>query len=639
MFDFKEINITEEEISFIEERFGFKFNEGQKRIIRFWDSTDIQACPGSGKTTTLAAKLIILAHKIPASFKQGVCIITHTNVAVEEIRRKLASYSSFYFSYPNHFGTIQSVVDKFFAIPAYKSEFKNSPTIDNDSFYGKIDSYNGKDIEKAKLYLSINKNIESLGNLSFNRINFDISDDINNSEPFVGVKTNTYQTLLKIKTEMLRDGFLKFEEAYSLAFKYIRENPKVKELFIKRFPLIFVDEMQDMESHQSELIQNLCSGTTAIVQKIGDRNQSIYNHSTYDKQIEWNPKNEFKLQLSETTRISDNIVKIVNNICLVPQIMTGWINTKPIKPKIIIFDDESILQVKDKFGELIIDNNLHLEKHPCKAIGARLSSSRLNLNSYWKEYNRGGRKQDFSKLNLFLDHIEQLSNGNNNVKEIRKNFLGIICKSLRLCNVRNPITNFFFTPFSLFRYLNSLDDLKVVQELNFNLIKWIKMSIETERLKTDIKSYILEFLKFFKVDNVLGLSDFFSDATIEEVNETSENQIYFYRKENQKVKIHFDTIHGVKGETHTATLYLETFTRTYDIGSKILDFIIATDDQKAKKRLDQSFKNRLSLAYVAMTRARQFICMAVHKDRYSEKHKKYFMKSDEWEVIDISKGC
>lgn len=59
MFDFKKLNITVEDIAFVENHFGFKFNERQKRIIRFWDSTDIQACPGSGKTTTLAAKLII----------------------------------------------------------------------------------------------------------------------------------------------------------------------------------------------------------------------------------------------------------------------------------------------------------------------------------------------------------------------------------------------------------------------------------------------------------------------------------------------------------------------------------------------------------------------------------------------------
>src|SRR5659263_111926 len=143
MFDFKKITITDEDIAFVEKHFGFNFNEGQKKIIRFWDSADIQACPGSGKTTTLAAKLIILANKIPKSFKQGICVITHTNVAVEEIKNKLGSYSSFYLNYPNHFGTIQSVVDKFFTIPSYKNEFKHSPKIiDADTYCKEINKFN-----------------------------------------------------------------------------------------------------------------------------------------------------------------------------------------------------------------------------------------------------------------------------------------------------------------------------------------------------------------------------------------------------------------------------------------------------------------------------------------------------------------
>ena len=290
MFDFKKLNITDEDIAFVENHFGFEFNEGQKKIIRFWDSTDIQACPGSGKTTTLAAKLIILANKIPKSFKQGVCVITHTNVAVAEIKSKLDSYSNFYFNYPNHFGTIQSVVDKFFTIPAYKNEFKSSPTIDNDSYFDIIERAKSREIEAARTYLSRSKNIDFLGVLSFNKTNFDVSNDVNETEPIVGKHTASYNTLLDLKNEILKKGYIKYEEAYSIAFKYLRENPQLKELFSKRFPLVFIDEMQDMETHQSELISYLCDGTSAMVQKIGDINQSIFNYSSSDKQNEWRPK-------------------------------------------------------------------------------------------------------------------------------------------------------------------------------------------------------------------------------------------------------------------------------------------------------------------------------------------------------------
>lgn len=634
MFDFKKLNITDEDIAFVENQFGFKFNEGQKKIIRFWDSTDIQACPGSGKTTTLAAKLIILANKIPKSFKQGVCVITHTNVAVAEIKSKLDSYSNFYLNYPNHFGTIQSVVDKFFTIPAYKNEFKSSPTIDNDSYYDIIERAKSREIEAAKTYLSRSKNIEFLGVLSFNRTNFDVSDDVNETEPIVGKHTASYNTLLDLKNDILKKGYIKYEEAYSIAFKYLRENPQLKELFSKRFPLVFIDEMQDMETHQSELISDLCDGTSAVVQKIGDINQSIFNYSSSDKQNEWQPKINLDLQLTETTRISENIVQVVKDICVAPQIMTGWVNPTPLKPTIILFDDTTILTVKDKFGELLIQNNLHQGK-PCKAVGARLSDSRLNINSYWNEFNRGYNKKDFSNITSFLENAKHLSTQSNNVKEIRKSLLSILCKCLRLCKVKHPVTGFYFTPFSLYQYLNSLDDLSISKKMNDNIIKWITIISQTEILKGEIETYVSDLLATFGGQVSEDLKQFITNPEVEAASEKVENKIYHFTTNGEEVEIHFDTIHGVKGETHSATLYLETFNRVYDIGSKILEFIISTERQRTRQRANDAFRKRLPLGYVAMTRATHFICLAVHKDRYSENHRAYFENSNEWNVINL----
>lgn len=634
MFDFKTLNITDEDIAFVENHFGFKFNEGQKKIIRFWDSTDIQACPGSGKTTTLAAKLIILANKIPKSFKQGICVITHTNVAVAEIKSKLDSYTNFYFNYPNHFGTIQSVVDKFFTIPAYKNEFKSSPTIDNDTYFDIIQRAKSREIEAAKTYLSRSKNIDFLGDLSFNKTNFDISNDVNEKEPIVGKHTASYNTLLDLKNEILKKGYIKYEEAYSIAYKYLRENPQLKELFSKRFPLVFIDEMQDMETHQSELIDNLCDGTSAIVQKIGDINQSIFNYSSSDKQNEWRPQINSDLQLTETTRISENIVQVVKDICVTPQEMTGWTNQTPLTPTIILFDDNSILKVKDKFGELLIQNNLHQGK-PCKAVGARLSASRLNINSYWNEFNRGYNKKDFSNITSFLENAKQLSIQSKNVKEVRKSLLSIFCKCLRLSKVKHPFTGFHFTPFTFYQYINSLDDLSVSQKMNDNISKWITSISKTENLKEEIETYVSDFLATIGGQVNDDLKQFFTNPEVEAESEKKENRIYHFTTNGQEVQIHFDTIHGVKGETHSATLYLETYNRVYDIGSKILEFIISTDRQRKRQRLNDAFRKRLPLGYVAMTRAKHFICLAVHKDRYTENHRTYFDNSSEWNVINL----
>src|ERR1017187_2636376 len=337
-------------------------------------------------------------------------------------------------------------------------EFKSSPSIDNDSYFDIIERAKSREIEGAKTYLSRSKNINFLGVLSFNKANFDVSNSINETEPIVGKHTPTYNTLLNLKNGILRRGFMKYEEAYSIAFKYLRENPNLKELFSKRFPLVFIDEMQDMETHQSELINYLCNGTSTIVQKIGDINQSIYNYSSTDNQNEWKPKINSELQLNETRRHSENIVEVVKDICVAPQEMKGWTNQNPVKPTIIVYENCSIHNVKDKFGELLILNNLNNDRL-CKAIGARLSDSRLNINSYWNEFNRGYNKIDFSNLNSYLENIKQLSSKSKNVKDTRKSLLSIFCKCLRLCKIKNPKSVFYFTPYTLVQFINSHEDI------------------------------------------------------------------------------------------------------------------------------------------------------------------------------------
>ena len=72
------------------------FDETRVGIIKNDSSCYIQACPGSGKTTALLAKLIILANKLPLADGKGVCVLTHTNVAIDEIKSNVGKRPIFY---------------------------------------------------------------------------------------------------------------------------------------------------------------------------------------------------------------------------------------------------------------------------------------------------------------------------------------------------------------------------------------------------------------------------------------------------------------------------------------------------------------------------------------------------------------
>ena len=60
---------------------------------------------------------------MPLENNQGICVLTNTNVSIDEIKSKLGNKADILFKYPNHFGTIQSFVDKFLAIPALKKYY------------------------------------------------------------------------------------------------------------------------------------------------------------------------------------------------------------------------------------------------------------------------------------------------------------------------------------------------------------------------------------------------------------------------------------------------------------------------------------------------------------------------------------
>ena len=129
---------------------GCGFNEERRSFIRCMESRDVVACPGSGKTTALLAKLLILASYMPFSDGRGVCVLTHTNVAIDEIKRRAGGAADALFVHPNFFGTIQGFVNRFLAIPAYRNRFKQPiQVIDNDPFYAEIEKYYNREIGRA----------------------------------------------------------------------------------------------------------------------------------------------------------------------------------------------------------------------------------------------------------------------------------------------------------------------------------------------------------------------------------------------------------------------------------------------------------------------------------------------------------
>jgi DNA helicase II / ATP-dependent DNA helicase PcrA len=319
------IEITDDDIEYAEKLLlpgGAKFNDERRAFIRCMESRDVVACPGSGKTTALLAKLLILARKMPFEDGHGICVLTHTNVAIDEIKKRARIASASLFRYPNFFGTIHSFVGAYLALPAYIDLFGHRDIRIDDELY-RIQSnieFNKHGIEQNGVIYSQLKN--RLNGISwhdqrkikqefFNNLEFKFEDGYisycRNKRTVVKGKnpSKSYGPIHSAKYDLLKRGYLRYQDVFPLGDLYISNNKNISSLFRSRFLFLFVDEMQDSDESQIKILDSVFPPSTEIIiQRIGDPNQAIYHDIDVDKDF-WSPRNP--LQFSDSRRYGKTI--------------------------------------------------------------------------------------------------------------------------------------------------------------------------------------------------------------------------------------------------------------------------------------------------------------------------------------------
>lgn len=240
---------------------GKSFDAERRRFIKNFETIDLQAVPGSGKTTALLAKLLILEKRLPLNNNRGVLILSHTNTAVDEIKNNIGIHCPKLFSYPNFIGTVQSFVDQFLAIPYYENHYKKKVIrIDNEIYDDTIEKFLTRNLKgfsfdenkNAKYFIRSNEGI--LKNYRFEYINgiLKITKGLNkeeltitkprrNSRNWVDFSNNEKnrirQWLKKAKLDTLSDGILHYDDAYFLANIFLSKFPKIKNILQKKISI------------------------------------------------------------------------------------------------------------------------------------------------------------------------------------------------------------------------------------------------------------------------------------------------------------------------------------------------------------------------------------------------------------------
>jgi hypothetical protein len=678
-----EIKITDKDIEYAESILldeGQTFNDdcGERiEFIKNLETIDLHAVPGSGKTTALMAKLLILERKLPFEDGSGILVISHTNTAVDEIKNKIEDYCPKLFSYPNFVGTIQSFVNKFLARPYYNQCMKSKIiSIDNDLYNELVDNY-------YKYYLKnnswLNRRTNVLNFLKKIRINENnklitgINGEIDNF-PLSDTSSTTYKALFNMKKNLLKRGVLCFDDAYYLANRYMLEYPKVKKLLQKRFSYVFVDEMQDMALHQYKILEEIFYSTgksESKYQRIGDRNQAIYNGGTsFNLNKIWQVR-ENELEITTSHRFSKKIADVLKNFAFDNvDIKSINDNQVKIKPYLLVYNDKNCqCKVIQKFikiikrfqekGKILVDL-----QYPLKAVSwvtTEKEGNKISLPDYCPEFNKEKNK---NKMN-YTSFESYLFNSNDNYKETYNNLLNAILKVLRLEEIKNEDNNRFYTKRSLFWYLKN-HEKQEYEKLKLNSYKWSRKIINNNvpEVISEVKEYIKGFLLIFDKE-INKSSDFINKKNNINKEEQTELESKFncdLCKLNNK-KVELNSVHSVKGETHAATLYLESFySKKYEIdfiknmilgGSlteeikRIEIEIIELEDKidelagkrgtKTKQKKVEKYKRYIKnlkkysrMIYVGFSRPIYLLAFAVHEKRYNE----YLSEIDEdiWEI-------
>lgn len=639
------INISDEEIQFAERLLlpaGKTFDDERKAFIRNFNTIDLQAVPGSGKTTALLAKLVILERKLPFADGSGILVLSHTNAAIDEIKEKIQKHCPRLFSYPNFIGTIQSFVDEFLAIPFYVHKCKKKPNRIDHEIYNEVATsrYNNLPNSAAKTWLNNQHDPENL----FKNFRFDIDLNLTNGmNGKIILRSNSnsasYKTFKTIKQQILLSGVLNYDDAYYLAECYLKEIPNIRTILQKRFSFVFVDEMQDMDTHQYNLLEKIFydeGNSVSKIQRIGDKNQAIYN-SVKATDV-WQDRADV-LRLNGSQRLSKPIADVVKKFALYSDATFDIVGKYEceIKPHILVFETANIGSIIPCFAQIVKDNGLENSEKPIKVVcwntdwkddeASRNDVTKLRLEDYYKSFKKekGKPKQDYDNLKSYLLYYDKKQT----LEPLRKNILNAFLKIMRLENIKTADDR----PYTKKKIIDFIydKDIQKYDELNLNLYNWSIGIIQekTEDVWNGIKAYVPTLLGMFD-KTISASSDFINTDFAVIPDENSENLVPTNHYKEEGLEIEITSVHAVKGQTHCATLYLESYYHSNYESQRLSNQFLGNSFNDNRVH----HKSSVKMAYVGFSRPTDLLCIAIHKDRFDELLNT--INTDIWEIKTVT---
>ena len=616
-------------------------------VLRSNASIDVAACPGSGKTTLLVAKLAILAKRW-TSPSAGICVLSHTNVARLEIENRLGTdpVGRSVLFYPHFIGTIHGFVNQFIALPWLRSQGVEVVAIDDDICLrrrlGKLGHVQSNTVRNSRRGVDL---------LRIRDADYDLGD-ISWGSGKLGKTTQMYQAFVAACRETTVEGFFCHDDMMIWAGQALDHNPDIRNAVRQRFPILFLDEVQDNDEVQSKLLHRLfIDGDGAVVrQRFGDMNQAIYdsafNTDANDANSDVFPDNAIAIPVTNSHRFGNQIATLADPLAPTPPGLIG-LREHPEgehgkQAAILLFDAVQPMSVLPAFAGLLTDRFSAAER--ATGIFAAVGAIHRDTNRpdapncvahYWSGYDHDLARIEGRPATLigYLRRGIFEAGASGDLRPVVERAAEAL---LRLSTMLNPTIrhpNFA----NRYRQLARLLEHDPRTGRRFHALCWKlagdelpASSAEWQKWKkpiTDIATALLNGADTQDADAFMAWED---ERVIDGVAARTGN-IFAYPVAEPAVRIKVGSIHSVKGETHLATLVFDTHFRGSHL-SRIKPWLIGeraglTDN---KPELRKSLREH----YVAITRPSHLLCLAMRRDAFSDAEIVQ-LRARQWSIGDI----
>jgi hypothetical protein len=287
----------------------------------------------------------------------------------------------------------------------------------------------------------------------------------------------------------------------------------------------------------------------------------------------------------------------------------------------ITYTDDTIKKVLPAFAKIIKNNNLHqnesVKKPIFKAVGwigkDKTEEGKLCLRFYFSDYRKSmkTRKQYFSNLlsYLYLPSPKELKT--EGAKLYKDAILQGIVHAFDLGGLKHPENNRRFTPATFLKGFKDNNESGYIEFID-TLSNWIMLFHRKEKTPMQIRDTISNIIRKKKNIQLMNeLEEFLTSNDFEFSKEEQSASNTFISEEG--ISIDVGTVHSVKGETHTATLFLETYYQGKHDTDRLLPFLKG-DYPKADVGKAYHIEN-LKIAHVAFSRPTHLLAMACHENR------------------------